>query len=153
MPWKHLDIKYSFQFELLLWIFKICKDIEFVIFKRFQRMKPFEFLHVTSPLWQNLLKTQFWQKSFGFFTISKSFPFSLQKLFFLPQNSTVPLHKECTTGAEYLFTIYTVLASTHPNRLSTRQYPSKQTQHPTHYAPQSKINMAHCIPQLRPDLN
>ena len=108
--------------------------------KDFQRMKLFGFLHITSPSWHTLLKTQFWQKSFGLFIILKMFPFSLQKLFFLPQNSTFLLHSECTTGAEYLFSIYTILS---PHSGAPPHYP---------HLP-SKINMAHYIPQLRPDLN
>ena len=42
------------------------------------------------------------------YPLKRPFPFSLQQLFFLSQNSTFLLHSECTTGAEYLFSIYTL---------------------------------------------
>ena len=120
--------KLSFHLELaaiglgLETINKIYKDVELVIsptfiffvfsrlLKDFQRMKLFGFLRITSPSWHSLLKTQFWQKSFGLFIILKNVPFFLYKTIFLSQNSTFPLHRECTTGAEYLFSIYTILS-------------------------------------------
>ena len=121
--------KLSFHLELaaigleLETINKIYKDVELVIsptfiffcfqqtLERFPKdetiwVSPYHLAILALSPQNTILAKIFW--TFHYF--EKCSLFSLQNNFFLSQNSTFPLHRECTTGAEYLFSIYTILS-------------------------------------------